>query len=154
VNNEDLHDNAALPTVAKTVLPVVNHDENIAPEEGHLPDVSKSRRKAPRSQVRKVVRKNVQSKVPQEETNVTLPVVKCETTSKESFQEPECQCPERQVENVVQDPKNTTTCRDLTSPRNENISILPTVRDSGVDATNVAGETTVCHWFYIKFCRK
>ncbi|CAB4021887.1 Hypothetical predicted protein, partial [Paramuricea clavata] len=129
---------------SKNTLPVVNHDENIAPEEGHSPspDVSKSRRKAPRSQVRKVVRTDLQSKV-QEETNVTQPLlaVKSETTSNESFQEPECS--ERQVQNMVQDVINTTTtCKVLTSPRNENISIQ-TVRESGVRAINVTSETTV-----------
>lgn len=132
---------------SKNTLPVVNHDENIAPEEGHSPspDVSKSRRKAPRSQVRKVVRTDLQSKV-QEETNVTqpLPAVKSETMSNESFQELECS--ERQVQNMVQDVINTTTtCKVLTSPRNENISVQ-TVRESGVPAINVTSETTVCYW--------
>jgi hypothetical protein len=157
VKGEDSSDNG-LP--AKTVLPVVNCDENIAPEEGPSPspDVSKSRRKS--SQVRKIVRQNVPSQVQTSETQPTLKESslnpEChETTSKENLEQTKCH--ERTSKESLEQPKcdeiiskgsspypegherhlkNTATCRVSTSPRNESIGITAT--------TNVAAsETTV-----------
>ena len=124
---------------------MVNYDENIAPVEpvSPSPSESKSRRKAPRSQVRKIVRENVESKA-QQKTSEAQPVVKFKISSKESVQKPEChesaskesfEQPECQESNQ----KNTATRTVAASPRNENIGIR-----QGCEAGNVAtSETTV-----------
>jgi hypothetical protein len=113
VKGEDSSDNG-LPLAAKTVLPVVNCDENIAPEEGPSPspDVSKSRRKS--SQVRKIVRQNVPSQVQTSETQPTLKESsqnpEChETTSKENLEQTKCH--ERTSKESLEQPK----CHEIIS---------------------------------------
>lgn len=114
---------------------VVARNENISPERSSSSlDVSKSRRKAPRSQVRKVVRTDSQN----EETNISQ-VMESESTLKESFQEP------KGNEKLGEDQDLSGTCQVSSSPQNKNLT-LQTLASGGEQVCITANETTVCYW--------
>lgn len=130
---------------------VVKVDQNAAPEK-HTTDASKSRRKVPRSQLRKVVRTNT--------PNLTKPSVCTEAMSREvakpetmlretSFQATKCL--EQQIQNVtVQDLRSLKTCSVLaTFPSNgtvESVTVESETVESETGSMNATCETTVCYF--------
>ncbi|XP_028405645.1 uncharacterized protein LOC114528221 isoform X2 [Dendronephthya gigantea] len=131
--NEDLQpNNTAMERNSVSVL--VIPDEDIPPERSSSPpDVSKSRRKAPRSQVRKVVRNDLQN----EETNI-LQILESESTLKERFQEPNS--------NKKQEDDQDLSGKCPVSPSAQNgdssLQTLASEKEHGCITANEANETT------------